>query len=344
MHDCRIGMTRTPLVALTALLSLAPVCHAIVGGERADRADFPYFTVVGGGCGGALIAADRVVTAAHCNELVTSRMWVSAGPAKVRRAVVRRAIHPRYLRWQANAIRDNPPGPGDVMLLELARPVEGVPTLALSQASAPAGAMATTIGRGATRPDGSGQGTFRAAEVQVQPDRWCPEQLPSEADEEWSLCTRDPRALDPKAEGPFKSACIGDSGGPLISDGLLVGVVSWGPACGSERDPEIYADVAPAHAFLSDPTPVWAPEPIGRPRIAGRAAAGRVVTCRIRWRVRPARGEYDFIVGGRLVRTGRRPRYRVRAADSGKKLRCTAGGSTAGGRAGTGLSPAVRVA
>ena len=56
--------------------------------------------------------------------------------------------------------------------------------------------------------------------------------------------TRDPRQRNPAAKPPFVSACFGDSGSPMLAAGIDVGVVSWGPACGSQRDPEIYANVA----------------------------------------------------------------------------------------------------
>lgn len=34
------------------------------------------------------------------------------------------------------------------------------------------------------------------------------------------------------AGSPGKDACVGDSGGPLLLNGVLVGVISWGPECG----------------------------------------------------------------------------------------------------------------
>lgn len=343
MHDCLTRMSRVALLAVTALLALPPAALAIVGGERASRADHPYFAVVGDGCGGTLVAPRRVVTAAHCFEVIIENMSVSVGPGRVKRRIVRRALHPRYVRWQRRSQREAPPGPADLMLLDLARPVSGVPFLPISRGEPAAGTLVTTVGRGATAPDGSGQGTFRQAQVQVQDPDTCSDQLPDAETITWSLCTRDPRMADPAAKGPFGSACIGDSGGPLIYGGLLVGVVSWGPACGTERDPEIYANVAEGHTFVADTTPIWAPQPIGKPRIRGRAVPGAVVTCHVRWRVKPDKASYDFIVGDFAVETDGKPRYRVRRSDSGERLSCSALGTTAGGSAGTGLAPRVTV-
>ena len=58
-----------------------------------------------------------------------------------------------------------------------------------------------------------------------------------------------------------RDACNGDSGGPLIAqndDGpakdLLVGVVSWGAACGSSKYPGVYARVSTAFNWINDVT------------------------------------------------------------------------------------------
>lgn len=51
-----------------------------------------------------------------------------------------------------------------------------------------------------------------------------------------NLCTDPGKAI---------SACVGDSGGPLIdNDNVLIGVVSWGlTPCGNAGAPNVYANV-----------------------------------------------------------------------------------------------------
>jgi len=46
------------------------------------------------------------------------------------------------------------------------------------------------------------------------------------------------------ASGPGRDACTFDSGGPLVSDGKLVGIVSFGRGCASPDYPGVYVNVA----------------------------------------------------------------------------------------------------
>ena len=338
-------VTRGLIVAVTAAVAVgASPAGAIVRGMPASRARFPYFAVVGAGCGGALVAPNRVLTAAHCRETVDSRPEVWVGPRSELRKVRLLALDPVYVRWQKTAQREFPPGPGDLMLLLLDRPVTDVKPVPLAHFLPRPGTNAITIGRGATNPRGGGQGVFRRGTVQIRPLSSCAEQLPDALAREWSVCTRDPRQLQPGAKPPFVSACFGDSGGPLLAGGVDVGAVSWGPECGAARDPEIYANVARGRGFALAARPVWAPRVDGRPRITGSAHVGRTVTCSVKWLVRPVRPWYQFSVGGFVKQDGGRATFRIPAGVRGRQLACASGGETAGGGYGSPLSPGVRVA
>uniref|UniRef100_A0A1A9W0A9 Peptidase S1 domain-containing protein n=1 Tax=Glossina brevipalpis TaxID=37001 RepID=A0A1A9W0A9_9MUSC len=52
------------------------------------------------------------------------------------------------------------------------------------------------------------------------------------------------------AAAPQKSACQRDSGGPLVSDGLLVGIVSWGWGCADPKYPGVFVDVAELYPWI----------------------------------------------------------------------------------------------
>ena len=339
------------LAVACAAPASAPPANAVVGGAPAKRADFPFFTVVGSGdsggsgCGGSLVTPRRVLTAAHCLEVASANMVVSAGPQNVRRKIVRIAIHPAHLRERSRQQSDVPPPIADVMVLDLSQPVRGVPPAPLATDNADAaGNTAITIGRGATNPRGDGTGAtpFKAGVVGILADADCTS-LQTAAERRWSLCARDPRAADPRARPPFTSACTGDSGGPLLVGGAIVGTVSWGPACGAKRDAEVYASTIATRDFILARQPVWRPELAGVPRLRGNLKAGAVVRCSYRWRVRPKREEVTFAVDGRVVQNGRRTRFRLRRRDAGKLVFCTVGGHGPGGGTG-GTSPTLRVA
>lgn len=331
------------IVVLGALLALPSQASAIVDGTPADPADYPYFTVVGTGCGGALIAPRRVLTAAHCVEALNGSDRVRVGPRMIQRRIILRAILPLHFRELSKMQREFPPPAGDLMLLALDRPVRGVPPARIATATdglTTPGTPVTTIGRGVTSNKGGGGGVFRSGSVQIQAPEICADELSDELLRRWSLCVRDPRMSDSAYPGPFTSACFGDSGGPLLADGgqgpRIVGVVSWGPSCGEERDPEIYANVVRGRNFVLRRNPIWAPQAIGRPRVTGPTRVGQVVRCQVRWRQRPTRKlAYSFILDGRQVQSARRATYRIRPADRGRRISCDGQGETAGGRGGS---------
>lgn len=340
------------VVILGVLLWMPSQASAIVDGTPADPADYPYFTVVGTGCGGALVAPRRVLTAAHCVEALNSSDRVQVGPRRIQRRIILRAILPLHFRELSKMQREFPPPAGDLMLLALDRPVRGVPLGRIATEAddlTRPGTPVITIGRGVTSNKGGGRGRFRSGSVQIQPPEVCADELSDELLRRWSLCVRDPRMSDPVYPGPFTSACFGDSGGPLLADagqGLrIVGVVSWGPSCGEERDPEIYANAVRGRNFAVRRNPIWAPQAIGRPSITGRARVGQIVRCQVRWRQRPTRKlAYNFILDGRQIQSGRRATYRIRPADRGRRISCDGQGETAGGRGGSlQLAPARMV-
>lgn len=49
-----------------------------------------------------------------------------------------------------------------------------------------------------------------------------------------------------------KDACQGDSGGSMVVDGVLVGVVSWGHGCARPLYPGVYSKISAIRTFIYD--------------------------------------------------------------------------------------------
>lgn len=223
----------------------APAKPMIVGGHTSNISEYPWAVALitsasqSAYCGGALIAPDKVLTAAHCVSGYTpGSIRVVAGRTNLtgddgeQRTVVRSWVHPGYR---------SPMEGDDVAMLYLDQPVPyATLPLETSQGAYRAGASATVLGWGYTAERGPSSSELRSAEVPLVADSTCAAAFP-QYDPQSMTCAGDPQG--------GVDACYGDSGGPLVAGGKLIGLTSWGSGCGRRATPGVYVRVA---SYASD--------------------------------------------------------------------------------------------
>jgi trypsin len=242
-------------VALAGPLALAPTpAGSIVGGDFARIDGHPHQVALvtpNGGqfCGGSIIGASTVVTAAHCVERTTPRgVRVQAGSAHLYRgraqirSVDRIARHPRYARQDV----------ADIAILHLSRPLrfgrKVQPIEPATPAELAAATHAVATGWGARFEENRrGSARLRRVRVPIVDDRSCNDTL---RDRGASILPR----LELCAGAPGLDSCYGDSGGPLVittPDGVrLAGITSWGLAPCAGPTPGVYTEVPPLRSWI----------------------------------------------------------------------------------------------
>jgi len=114
--------------------------------------------------------------------------------------------------------------------------------------------------------------------------------------------------------------------------------VSFGIACGRFREPTVFARVSGLRAFLDDPDPVYAPQPLGRPAVAGRIAPGGRVRCVPPAFRNPVRRTLTvWGLDGRAVDEG--ASFTIPRRAGGRRVGCRVYAANAGGSTRTGRSP-----
>lgn len=256
--------------AATALVVPSPAGAApragssVVGGRPADPGQWPFAVAIFRKkrlhCGGSVIAATKVLTAAHCVDgfnlanfrVIAGRPNLRDGSAGQALPVASGRVHPDF---QQTALHD-------IAVLNLAQPTSVTPVALASPAENSAIAVPGTAlrvaGYGAVNPFGARlspalKSTFEI----VRTDRRCLKAYTRDLfAPESMICALGKKRKRP---GRFKihtSACTGDSGGPLVADTpsgpVELGTVSFGGAlCGLPQAPTVYSRVSSALDFIN---------------------------------------------------------------------------------------------
>ncbi|MFC9687694.1 S1 family peptidase [Kribbella sp. NPDC056951] len=250
-------LKRTAALITVLLLSTAGTASAreplVVGGTLASVSEAPWAVVLTNTaatreskrwCGGVLVAANKVLTAAHCAGERVASYGVIQGRADLTNhgvgrfsAVSKIWVHPAY----STATNRN-----DFAVLTLKKPMTGVPVLRLetNPKADRRGAVPTVYGWGDTADTGPDD-TLQKLAVPDLGDATCLG-IKGYAENGYTAAANICAGyLDGTGD-----ACQGDSGGPLVLNGRLLGIVSWGRGCAEPQYPGVYAEIAPVAKTL----------------------------------------------------------------------------------------------
>lgn len=336
-----------------------PVRPDVVGGTQVSAADVPWQVALvragqtaaaGQFCGGVILSATRIATAAHCvagrggsddpdtlRVLAGTTFLSTVDDAAQWRDVASLTVDPAFdsgvLSHDAAVLTLSAPLALDALgTSDLDAGTVRAAAIPLSPSPPSDGAAVSVSGWGDTSfGTQAGSDALQRADLAVLPD----------ADASCGPAYTD---FDPAtmlcAGAAGRDSCQGDSGGPLVSgsgaDAVLVGLVSSGERCADPGFAGIYTDVsAPAvRAFLLAP---GAPVPGDvAPALDGPAVVGSTLTCSPgSWNGATGDFRYTFIDGfGLDLRpdaTHESPALTLSPADVGRTVRCVVTAANAAG-------------
>ncbi|KPI29297.1 Trypsin [Actinobacteria bacterium OK074] len=237
-------VTATAAAAATAFLgapgavAATPVAPKIVGGTTTTTTTYPFMMQITDSsgsqfCGGTLVSATKVVTAAHCMVgETTSSVRVVGGRSTLNGTggtvskVSKIWINPDY----TDATNGD-----DVSVLTLSTSMSYTPASYVASGDTSvyaAGTTARILGWGTTSENGSSSNSLRTATVPIVSDSSCKSSYGSDFVASDMVCAG-------YTDGGVDT-CQGDSGGPLLIGGVLAGITSWGEGCAEAGYPGVY--------------------------------------------------------------------------------------------------------
>ncbi|KAH1000429.1 hypothetical protein HUJ04_000338, partial [Dendroctonus ponderosae] len=224
----------------------------IIGGSPADIRNYPYQVLLlinnKANCGGSIISEKFVISAAHCvYDVPPSHLSIRAGSSD--RTTGGQLVGVKSVNFPADRFNvDTYDFDIAVLRLETALVLrEGVAAIALPppDVDVELGEVAVATGWGQIDPDETTlPDILQYVELPVITTQACQRYY-------GQLITA--RMFCAGYQEGGKDTCLGDSGGPLAANGVLVGVTSWGPGrCAQSGQPGVFTKVAFFREYIDD--------------------------------------------------------------------------------------------
>ncbi|KAM4631962.1 prostasin [Discoglossus pictus] len=254
LHLSWLGLILLGVVRFTS----CQVHSRIVGGVDTTPGQYPWQVSITYNndpvCGGSLISAQYVLSAAHCfpDDHVTSGYAVKAGVNQLNSLEDSQLVSVDVVKKYPYYSEDS--SSGDLALVHLANPVTTSATVApislpSSGVQFPPGYKCIVTGwghirRGVTLPNPK---TMQAGEVALISRQTCNCLYHIQPSSDTLSSIQQDMICAGSAQGTV-DACQGDSGGPLAcyvdNQYYLAGVISWGDECGAANRPGVYIMVS----------------------------------------------------------------------------------------------------
>ncbi|XP_021045345.1 kallikrein 1-related peptidase b1-like isoform X2 [Mus pahari] len=243
-------------LSLGGIDAAPPVQSRVVGGFNCEKNSQPWHVAVYRYnqyiCGGVLLNPNWVLTAAHCynNVWLGKNKLFQNEPSAQQRLVSKSFLHPGYnMSLHRNHIRHPQDDfSNDLMLLRLSMPAD------ITDVVKPIN-LPTEEPRLGSTCLASGWGSITPIKYQYPNDLQCVnlKLLPNEdCVKAHTYKVTDVMLCAGEMEGG-KDTCKGDSGGPLICDGVLQGITSWGGSpCGEPNTPGVYTKLIKFTTWIKD--------------------------------------------------------------------------------------------
>lgn len=212
----------------------------IVGGQQTTIGEVPYLLNLRRSgqfiCGSSLVTQRCVLTAAHCVKNVPAAdLTVHAGASRLSEMGVLRQVEQHFVSpFYSTSTLDM-----DVAILKLTEPLSGpnITTIALCNKQPATDEFVRISGWGITNEyNNQPPDQVRTTFVRTVAKSDCMQAYLGKA-----LLTSTMFCATVPGE---RDSCSGDSGGPVVYDGRVCGIVSWGFGCARKEYPGVYTNVA----------------------------------------------------------------------------------------------------
>ncbi|RJQ69923.1 serine protease [Pseudonocardiaceae bacterium YIM PH 21723] len=233
------------------VISVSPSSHSIVDGEVGDIAKTSFIGFKSSaegqflGCGLTLVSETKAIGAASCYPDPKEETFATFGRQNV---LVETGDTVRVSKVFPHPDFDATTKKNDIAVLTLEKPVQDssvvpLPILLFTDAELyDAGTKATVLGWGTTSDGGALSNQLLQAEVPLVADSACQTAFGQKFDPETMVCAGD----------GAKDACKGDTGGPLVADGKLIGIVSFGDGCAKADKFGVYTRITGVLEAVAD--------------------------------------------------------------------------------------------